>query len=36
LKMGEDPSALKRPPMHGLFQARVPTREREKVGRYNF
>jgi hypothetical protein len=35
-KMGEDPSALKRPPMHGMFQARVLTREREKVGRYNF
>ncbi len=29
-KMGKDPSALERPPMHGLFQARVPTREGEK------
>jgi hypothetical protein len=30
--MAKDPSALQRPPMYGLFQARVPTREGEKVG----
>jgi hypothetical protein len=35
-KMAEDPSALQRPPMYSLFQARVPTHEGEKVGRCNF
>ncbi len=35
-KMVEDPSTLRRPPMYGLFQARVPTRKGEKVGRCNF
>ncbi len=35
-KMAEDPSALQRPPMYGLFQAHVPMHEGEKVGRCNF
>ncbi len=35
LKMAEDPSALQRPPMYGLFQTHVLTREGEKIGRCN-
>jgi hypothetical protein len=35
-KMAEDPSVLRRPPMYGLFQAHVPTRKGQKVGRCNF
>jgi hypothetical protein len=30
LKMSKDPSTFQRPPMYGLFQARVPTCEGEK------
>ncbi len=35
-KMLEDPSVLEGPPMYGLFQASVPTREGEKLGGSNF
>jgi hypothetical protein len=34
-KMVEDPNTLQRPPMYGLFQARVPMCEGEKLGRCN-
>jgi hypothetical protein len=35
-KMLKVPSALEGPPMYGLFQANVPTREGKKVGGCNF
>jgi hypothetical protein len=34
--MSKDPSAFERPPMYGLFQASVHTREGKKIGGCNF